>query len=85
MGEFFYTTIENQKRTDGSFGLLYDHFEGEVNGLDAEARAYAKFYTICAAASTASIYTEAAILRSDGVVLENKVFDRLPSEEQTNE
>lgn len=82
--DYFYTTIENQKRTDGSFGLLYDHFEGEANGLSAEKRAYAKFYTICAAASTAGIYTEAIILRSDGIVLENKVFNGLPEEGATN-
>ena len=27
--ETFYTTIENQVRSDGSRGLLYDHFTDE--------------------------------------------------------
>jgi len=74
--DYFYTTIENQKRADGSFGLLYDHFHGE----DAESRAFSKFYTICAAASTANIYTDVIIIRSDGVILDSKLFDRLPKE-----
>lgn len=80
----FYTTIENQKRQDGSFGLLYDHFEGTVNGVEAKDRAYAKFYTVCAAATTASIFTEVMLIDSNGVVLENAVFDRLPVEGTTN-
>ena len=79
----FYTTIENQKRADGSFGLLYDHFEGEANGLSAEKRAYAKFYTICSSACTAPIHTEVFIIRSDGAVMEDKVFDNLPVQEVT--
>jgi len=81
MNEVFYTTIENQKRADGSFGLLYDHFEGEVNGLSAEQRAYAKFYTICASATTAEIYTGVMLVRSDGVIVENKVFNHLKVQE----
>lgn len=28
-----YTTIENQIRTDGSKGLLYDHFDSYTNDL----------------------------------------------------
>ena len=40
----FYTTVENQLRNDGSYGLLYDHFEDE-------SRALAKYYTILAAAA----------------------------------
>ncbi len=66
----FYTTIENQVRTDGSRGLLYDHFDDEV-------RAYAKYYTILAAAAVSEIpYHAAFIIRSDGVTIEGKVFDR---------
>lgn len=36
-----YTTIENQIRTDGSKGLLYDHF-------DSYTEAVAKFHTAAA-------------------------------------
>lgn len=66
----FYTTIENQVRDDGSFGLLYDHF------TDMNA-AYAKLYTILAAAAVSEIpYHSAHILRSDGILIEGRVFDR---------
>lgn len=67
---YFYTTIENQIRTDGSRGLLYDHFDDETAAL-------AKYYTICAAAAVSDIpYHSAHILRSDGIMTEGRVFDR---------
>lgn len=70
----FYTTIENQIREDGSKGLLYDHFEDEN-------RAYAKYYTVCAAAAMSGIpYHSAHIIRSDGIMIEGKVFDRRSDE-----
>lgn len=70
----FYTTIENQIRLDGNYGLLYDHYE-DIN------QAYAKFYTVCAAAAVSEIpYHSAAIIRSDGLTIESKVFDRRSSE-----
>jgi len=66
----FYTTVENQVRNDGSKGLLYDHFE-DINA------AYAKFYTILAAAAVSDIpYHAGFLIRDDGIVLEGKVFDR---------
>ena len=66
----FYTTIENQLREDGSFGLLYDHFT-DVNA------AYAKLYTILAAAAVSELpYHSAHLLRSDGIMIEGRVFDR---------
>ena len=65
-----YTTIENQIRPDGSKGLLYDHFE------DYDA-AMSKFFTICAAAAVSEIpYHSAHVLRSDGVMIEGRVWDR---------
>ena len=68
--ETIYTTIENQIRNDGSFGLLYDHF------TDMNA-AYAKFFTVCAAAAVSEIpYHSAHILRSDGIMIESRVWDR---------
>ena len=70
----FYTTIENQIRTDGSYGLLYDHF-------DTENAAYAKYYTILAAAAVSEIpYHAAYIIRDDGITIEGKVSDRRTTE-----
>lgn len=66
----FYTTIENQVRNDGSKGLLYDHFEN-VN------QAYAKYYTILAAAAVSEIpYHAGYLIRDDGITMEGRVFDR---------
>lgn len=66
----FYTVIENQIRTDGGRGLLYDHFDTEIS-------AYAKYYTILAAAAVSEIpYHSAHIIRDDGIMIEGKVFDR---------
>ena len=71
----FYTTIENQLRNDGSYGLLYDHFK-DINA------AYAKLYTILASAAVSDIpYHSAHLLRSDGIIIEGKVFDRRKDEE----
>ena len=72
----FYTTIENQVRTAGSMGLLYDHF------TDLNA-ALAKYYIICAAAATSEIpYHSAAIVRDDGIMIEGRVFDRRTDDEE---
>ena len=69
-----YTTIENQIRNDGSKGLLYDHFES----YDA---AMAKYFTICAAAAVSDIpYHSAHVLRSDGIMIEGRVWDRRTEE-----
>lgn len=66
----FYTTIENQVRLDGSKGLLFDHFE-DVN------QAYAKYYTILAAAAVSEIpYHAGYLIRDDGIMIEGRVFDR---------
>lgn len=68
--QYFYTTIENQLRSDGGRGLLYDHFDN----LDA---ALAKLYTILAAAAISGLpYHSGHILRSDGILIEGRVFDR---------
>lgn len=66
----FYTTLENQLREDGSYGLLYDHFTDE-------AQAKAKFFTICAAAAVSEIpYHSAHLLASDGRMIRQEIFDR---------
>ena len=71
--ETVYTTIENQIRSDGSRGLLYDHY-------DTEEEAQAKYFTILAAAATSGIpFHEAFILVTGGGmdnVLEHREFDR---------
>ena len=66
----FYTTIENQYRSDGSYGLLYDHFTDEN-------AAYAKFFTICAAAAVSEIpYHAAYLIDSNDGVIEQREWDR---------
>lgn len=66
----FYTTVENQVRADGTFGLLYDHF-------DNLAQAEAKFYTICAAAAVSEIpYHAAFLIQDNGLIVGSKVYDR---------
>lgn len=71
----FYTTIENQVREDGSRGLLYDHF-------DDENQALAKYYTICAAAAVSGIpYHSAHLLASDGRMVRQEIFERIPEPE----
>lgn len=66
----FYTTIENQIRTDGTFGLLYDHF-------DNRPQAESKFFTVCAAAAVSEIpYHAAFIIDDSGLVIGSKVYDR---------
>lgn len=67
---YIYTTIENQLRLDGSYGLLYDHFTDQ-------SLAEAKYFTVCAAAAVSGLpYHSAHILRSDGIIIEGHVWDR---------
>lgn len=69
----FYTTIENQVRTDGSKGLLYDHY------TDYNA-AMAKYFTVCAAAAVSEIpYHSAHLLQDDGRMIMQQIFDRRPT------
>lgn len=77
MDQYFYTTVENQLRTDGSYGLLFDHFY-EIDGqAPALARAQAKYHAVCSAAALSGIpYHAAYLLRSDGSVLEEGIWDR---------
>lgn len=66
----FYTTIENQLRSDGSYGLLYDHFDN-IND------AYAKLYMVLAAAAKSDIpYHSCHIMADNGVLIDGRVFDR---------
>lgn len=73
---YFYTTIENQLRSDGSRGLLYDHYDTEEDAL-------AKLYTILAAAAVSELpYHSGHILRSDGIITDGRVFDRRTATEE---
>lgn len=66
----FYTVIENQLRSDGGYGLLYDHFADYSSAL-------AKFYTICAAAAISEIpYHAAMVIADSGLVVKSEIFDR---------
>ena len=66
----FYTTIENQLREDGSYGLLFDHFTGLNQAL-------AKHYSTCSAAAISGIpYHSATVLSSGGRVIRQEIFDR---------
>ena len=65
----FYTTIENQLRADGTYGLLYDHY------TDLNA-AMAKYYTICAAAAISELpYHSAHLLKNDGSMIRQEIFN----------
>lgn len=71
----FYTTIENQLRNDGSYGLLYNHYEN----IDD---AYAKLYSVLAEAAKSGIpYHSCHIMADNGVLIEGRVFDRRTSNE----
>lgn len=73
----FYTTIENQKRADGSYGVLYDHFYEEENAASAEDRATSKFHTVCAAAALSGIpFHEVWLLSNIRGVIDHKSWDR---------
>lgn len=75
----FYTTIENQLREDGTYGLLYDHY----TDLDA---AKAKFFTTCAAAAVSGIpYHSALLLESSGIIVKQEIFDRRVAETEETE
>lgn len=79
MDGVFYTTLENQVRQDGSYGMLFDHFT-DINA------AYAKLYSILAEAAVSDIpYHSAHIMRSDGILIEGRVFDRREPEEPEEE
>ena len=70
----FYTTLENQLRSDGTKGLLYDHFT-DMN------QAMAKYYTICAAAAVSELpYHSVHLLQDDGRMIRQEIFDRRTNE-----
>ena len=75
----FYTCLENQLRSDGTRGLLYDHYDEETYGSEenAEMEAIAKYHTVAAAAAKSGLpYHAAAIWSSDGRITKQEIFDR---------
>ena len=79
MKPFFYTSYENQIRDDGSQGVLWQHFvlqEGETEE-HLYNRALAKLYTILQAAAVSELpYHSGHLYRSDGLLVDGRVFDR---------
>ena len=70
----FYTVIENLISPEGTKELLYNHFDEDMS-------AYAKYYMVCAqAAISGNPYHSAILLRSDGRIIEGRVFDRRTDE-----
>ena len=71
----FYTVLEIQIDNNGNHGSL-------INNYDTFEAALAKLYTILAAAAVSGIpYHSGHILRSDGFIVEGRVFDRRPEVE----
>lgn len=65
----FYTVIEKQV-INGTPATIATHY-------DSYTAALAAFFTICAAAAASSIeYHAAHVIRSDGIMIEGRVFDR---------
>lgn len=79
--QYFYTTVEVQKRLDGTYSVLWDNFYEEENKKPAQARAEAKYHAICTEAALSDIpYHAAYILRSDGATTLVSIYDRRPAE-----
>lgn len=71
---YFYTVIEKQFN-DGTPGTIATHYSSETAALAA-------YYTILAAAAVSTIeYHSAHIIRSDGIMIDGRVFDRREVEE----
>ena len=66
----FYTIIEIQENAEGTRACLPFIFTEYDEAL-------ARFYSICAAAAKSAIpYHSAHVLRSDGYIIEQHIFDR---------
>lgn len=67
--DYFYTVLEKQIN-NGQPGTLATHY-------DTESAALAAYYTILSAAAVSALeYHSAHIIRSDGIMVEGRVFDR---------
>lgn len=72
--DYFFTVIEKQYN-NGQPGTLATHY-------DTESAALAAYYTILSAAAVSVLeYHSAHIIRSDGIMIEGRVFDRREVEE----
>ena len=82
MKTIFYTSYENQIRADGSQGVLWQHFMQEAGETEEQLydRALAKLYTILSAAALSDCpYHSGHLYRSDGLLVDGRVFDRRKS------
>ena len=71
---YFYTLIE-QQMNNGTPATLATHY-------DTYTAALAAYFTVCAAAAVSTIeYHAAHLVRSDGIMIEGRVFDRREVEE----
>lgn len=71
---YFYTLIEKQMN-NGTPATLATHY-------DTYTAALAAYFTVCAAAAVSTIeYHAAHLVRSDGIMIEGRVFDRREVEE----
>lgn len=81
----FYTVIKNNLQENGDYTLTYSHYENQNE-------AYAEYFTACAEGVLSDLpYNAAHIIRSDGIMIEGRVFDNriipeiIPEEEETEE
>lgn len=84
--DMFYVTIEQQIRDDGSFGFLHQDFResqeittesGKVITVGPQELAESKLHAILSAAAISGIpYHSGHLYRSDGLLIEGKVYDR---------
>ena len=70
MDNYFYVVLEIQIDNGGNRGLLNNFYDN----LDS---ALAKLYTVLSAAAVSGIpYHAGQIIRSDGLIIEGRIFDR---------
>ena len=82
----FYVTIEQQIRDDGSFGFLHQDFReakeittesGKRITVTPQEQAESKLHAILSAAAISGIpYHSGHLYRSDGLLVDGKVYDR---------
>ena len=82
----FYVTIEQQIRDNGTFGILTQDFReskeittegGKTITVSPQEQAESKLHAILSAAAVSGIpYHSGHLYRSDGLLVDGKVYDR---------
>lgn len=91
MKQPFYIVIEDRQLLNGEFSPIIQHFIGDVQDTDpetgitrvltAEARAWARFFTVCSAAAVSVIpYHAVHLLADNGAIVDMRVWDRRTEE-----